>query len=86
MSKIDKGAIYEKYVCNYINNSKNNNKTAYLWKDVPDFILFNFKLIDDIDDCRINRETINLKKLSFFKLIIKAKIKNHRFLFFCRNL
>jgi len=55
MSKIDKGAVYEEYVCNYINNS--NNVTAYLWKDVPDFILFNAKLIDDIDDCRINRET-----------------------------
>uniref|UniRef100_A0A6C0EF59 Helicase ATP-binding domain-containing protein n=1 Tax=viral metagenome TaxID=1070528 RepID=A0A6C0EF59_9ZZZZ len=57
MSKIDKGTIYEEYICNYINNSKNNNITAYLWKDVPDFILFNAKLIDNIDDCRINRET-----------------------------
>jgi superfamily II DNA or RNA helicase len=57
MSKIDKGTIYEEYVCNYINNSKNNNITAYLWKDVPDFILFNSKLIDNIDDCRINRDT-----------------------------
>ena len=57
MSKIDKGTIYEEYVCNYLNNSKNINCIAYLWKDVPDFILFNAKLIDDIDDCRINRET-----------------------------
>ena len=58
MSKIDKGTIYEEYVCNYINNFRNNsNVIAYLWKDVPDFILFNAKLIDDIDDCRINRET-----------------------------
>ena len=57
MSKIDKGTIYEEYVCNYLNNSKNINCIAYLWKDVPDFILFNAKLIDDIDDCRVNRET-----------------------------
>ena len=27
------------------------------WKNVPDFILFNANLIDDINDCRINRET-----------------------------
>ena len=41
MSKIDKGPIYEEYVCNYINNSRNNNNNtiAYLWKDVPDLIL-----------------------------------------------
>ena len=60
MSKIDKGTYYEEYVCNYINNSNtysNNNLLAYLWKDVPDFILFNAKLIDDINDCRINRDT-----------------------------
>jgi len=57
MSKIDKGTIYEEYVCNYINNSKSNNVIAYLWKDVPDYILFNAKLIDDINDCRINRDT-----------------------------
>ena len=43
MSKIDKGSIYEEYICNYIN--KNNNTIAYLWKDVPDFILFNANLI-----------------------------------------
>ena len=58
MSKIDKGTIYEEYVCNYINKNNFHNKCiAYLWKDVPDFILFNAKLIDNIDDCRINRET-----------------------------
>jgi len=34
MSKIYKGSIYEVYICNYINNSNNNNITAYLWKDV----------------------------------------------------
>jgi superfamily II DNA or RNA helicase len=56
MSKIDKGTIYEEYVCNYINKN-NNNCIAYLWKDVPDFILYNAKLIDNIDDCRINRDT-----------------------------
>jgi hypothetical protein len=27
------------------------------WKDVSDYILFNANLIDDINDCRINRET-----------------------------
>jgi len=56
MTKMNKGIIFEEYVCNYINKN-NNNITAYLWKNVPDFILFNSKLIDDIDDCRINRET-----------------------------
>ena len=56
MNKIDKGNIYEEYVYNYINNTF-NNKTAYLWKNVPDFILFNSGLIDNIDDCRINRDT-----------------------------
>jgi hypothetical protein len=55
MTKIDKGTIYEEYVCDYINKS-NNNYIAYLWKNVPDFILYNAKLIDDINDCRINRE------------------------------
>ena len=55
MSKIDKGTIYEEYVCNYINNNSNN--IAYLWKNIPDFILFNANLIDDINDCRINRDT-----------------------------
>jgi len=60
MDKIDKGTIYEEYVCNYINNTESNNSKnciAYLWKDVPDFILFNSKLIEDINDCRINRDT-----------------------------
>ena len=56
MTRLNKGTIFEEYVCNYINEN-NNNITAYLWKNVPDFILFNAKLIDDIDDCRINRET-----------------------------
>ena len=31
MSKIDKGII----------NKNNNNCIAYLWKDIPDYILFN---------------------------------------------
>jgi predicted helicase len=56
MSKIDKGTIYEEYVCNYINKN-NTNLIAYIWKNVPDFILFNANLIDDINDCRINRDT-----------------------------
>jgi len=56
MSKIDKGTKYEEYICDYINKN-NNNSIAYLWKDVPDFILFNAKLIDDIDNCRLNRDT-----------------------------
>ena len=34
-----------------------HHNVAYLWKDVSDFILFNAKLIDDINDCRINRDT-----------------------------
>ena len=54
MSKLEKGTSYEEYVCNYINTNK--NLIAYLWKDIPDFILYNAKLIDDINDCRINRE------------------------------
>jgi len=36
MNKIDKGTIYEEYVCNYINSTFDNNIIAYLWKDVPD--------------------------------------------------
>ena len=56
MNKIDKGAIYEEYICNYINNN-NHDSIAYLWKDVPDYILFNANLIDNINDCRINRDT-----------------------------
>ncbi len=35
MSKLDKGTIYENYVCNYINNNNSSkNSIAYLWKDV----------------------------------------------------
>ena len=55
MTTLDKGTLYEVYICNYINNN-NKNVIAYLWKDIPDFILYNAKLIDDINDCRINRE------------------------------
>uniref|UniRef100_A0A6C0H843 Helicase ATP-binding domain-containing protein n=1 Tax=viral metagenome TaxID=1070528 RepID=A0A6C0H843_9ZZZZ len=55
MTKLDKGTLYEVYICNYINNN-NEHTIAYLWKDIPDYILYNAKLINDINDCRINRE------------------------------
>jgi hypothetical protein len=53
MNKIDNKIKYEEYVCNYINNN-NNNIIAYLWKDVPYYILYNANLIDDLNESKIN--------------------------------
>jgi superfamily II DNA or RNA helicase len=55
MSTTEKGTIYENFVCDHINKNILNT-TAYLWKDVPDTILYNCNFIDNFDKCREQRD------------------------------
>ena len=84
MARLEKGTIYEEYICDYINKN-NNNIIAYLWKDVPDYILFNANLIEDINDCRINRDTcknyihdIGIDAVKNFKIINNIFMPRHK--------
>ena len=62
MNNIIKGYQYEIFINDYL-NSNNNIKISYLWKDIPEDILFTYGFINSIHDTRLNRKTNNINKL-----------------------
>ena len=62
MENIIKGFEYEKFINNYINTLENVKK-SYLWKDVPEYILFDYNFIDSYEDSRLSRKSNNINKL-----------------------
>uniref|UniRef100_A0A6C0EHT5 Helicase ATP-binding domain-containing protein n=1 Tax=viral metagenome TaxID=1070528 RepID=A0A6C0EHT5_9ZZZZ len=57
-----KGYEYEKFINNFL-NTKENIKISYLWKDIPEQILFDFGFIKSYNDNRLKRKTNNINKL-----------------------
>jgi superfamily II DNA or RNA helicase len=62
MNNIEKGYQYELFINNYL-NSKDNIKISYLWKNVPEYILFDYGFIKSYNDHRLQRKTNNINKL-----------------------
>ena len=62
MDNIIKGINYEIFINEYLNN-KDNIKISYLWKDIPEDILFTYSFINSLHDVRLNRKTNNINKL-----------------------
>jgi len=52
MDKIIKGDIYEKYICDILNNEG----IAWLWKNIPEYHLLESNLINDLNIHRLNRK------------------------------
>ena len=53
MNNIIKGHQYEEFINNYL-NSLNNIKNSYLWKDVSEYVLFDYKFINSYTLHRLN--------------------------------
>jgi superfamily II DNA or RNA helicase len=62
LNNIEKGYQYEIFINNYL-NTKDNIKISYLWKDVPEYILFDYGFIKSYNDHRLQRKTNNINKL-----------------------
>jgi len=73
MNNIEKGYQYELYINNYL-NTLDNIKIAYLWKDIPEYLLFDYGFmgyahkdptgpVKSYNDNRLNRKTNNINKL-----------------------
>ena len=62
MNNIIKGYQYEIFINDYL-NSNDNIKISYLWKDIPEDILYTYAFINSIHDVRLNRKTNNINKL-----------------------
>jgi superfamily II DNA or RNA helicase len=57
-----KGYDYEKFINEFL-NTKDDIKISYLWKDIPEQILFDFGFIKSYNDNRLKRKTNNINKL-----------------------
>jgi len=62
MNNSIKGGNYEKFINEYL-NSNNNIKISYLWKDIPEYVLFDYGFIKSYNDHRLQRKTNNINKL-----------------------
>ena len=62
MDSHSKGLEYEIFINEYLNN-KDNIKISYLWKDIPEDILFTYDFINSLNDTRLNRKTDKVNKL-----------------------
>jgi len=62
MNNIEKGYQYEIFINDYL-NTLNNIKIAYLWKYIPEYLLFDYGFIKSYNDNRLNRKTNNINKL-----------------------
>ena len=62
MDNIEKGYQYELFINNYL-NTKDNIKISYLWKDIPEYLLFDYGFIKSYNDYRLQRKTNNINKL-----------------------
>jgi predicted helicase len=62
MNNIKKGQEYEIYINNFL-NSLEHVKISYLWKDIPDYVLFDYQFINSYNDKRLLRKTNSINKL-----------------------
>jgi len=62
MDSHSKGYEYEIFINDYLNN-KDNIKISYLWKDIPEDILYTYGFINSLHDTRLNRKTDKINKL-----------------------
>jgi superfamily II DNA or RNA helicase len=62
MNNFEKGYQYEIFINNYL-NTLNNIKISYLWKNVPEYLLFDYGFIKSYNDHRLQRKTNNINKL-----------------------
>ena len=62
MNNIEKGYQYEIFINDYL-NTLNNIKIAYLWKYIPEYLLFDYGFIKSYNDHRLQRKTNNINKL-----------------------
>ena len=56
MNNIEKGYQYEIFINNYL-NTLTNIKISYLWKDIPEYLLFDYGFIKSYNDHRLERKT-----------------------------
>ena len=62
MDNIHKGYQYEIFINNFL-NSIDTIKISYLWKNIPEYILFDYGFIKSYEDNRLLRKTNHINKL-----------------------
>ena len=62
MENIIKGHNYELFINDFLNNLDYVEK-SYLWKHIPEYVLFDYGFIKSYNDHRLNRKTDNINKL-----------------------
>jgi predicted helicase len=62
MENIIKGRDYEIYINDYLNSLDLVN-ISYLWKDIPEYVLFDYNFIESYNDKRLTRISNNINKL-----------------------
>ena len=62
MDNIQKGYQYEIFINNFL-NSIDTIKISYLWKNIPEYILFDYGFIKSYEDNRLLRKTNHINKL-----------------------
>lgn len=88
-----KGDLYEQYICDYLNTKFPGTsaiKIAYLWKDVPEELLYQAKLITEYNEHRLKRKNGQLNEnanpLQDFGIDIVMVKKNGQIYFVqCKN-
>jgi superfamily II DNA or RNA helicase len=87
MSNLEKGTKYEEFICDYINNNVPNT-IAYLWKNVPDIILYECRFFEthNYDEYRKNRENDENPLIDIGIDIIQHNIETNKYIYVqCKN-
>jgi len=85
MNNIIKGHGYELFINDFLNNL-DNIKISYLWKEIPEYVLFDYGFIKSYNDHRLNRKTDNINKLEDVGTdIIYINQKNECIIVQCKN-
>jgi superfamily II DNA or RNA helicase len=85
MNNYEKGKEYEIFVCNHINKNIPNT-IAYLWKDVPDSILYECNFIENYDEYNKNRDLVKNSLHDIGIDIIQKNLETNEYTYVqCKN-
>lgn len=85
MDNKTKGDLYEFFINTYI-NALDSTKNSYLWKDVPEFILYQANLITCYNEHRLKRKSDKVNPLQDIGLDIITINNNNEIIFVqCKN-
>jgi superfamily II DNA or RNA helicase len=85
MNNYEKGKEYEIFVCNHINKNLPNT-IAYLWKDIPDSILYECNFIENYDEYKKDRDLVKNSLHDIGIDIIQKNLETNEYTYVqCKN-